>query len=125
MAISITLTHSIKQTDKGTVKLELQTTATDTTEKVFAIEVLPRCADSLAPLFRFSHICSPSELVEFPDTVPGCACYFRTDEITMIFDTPVNAELVLQNIEKDIAKLVSELKILEDQPVESDTITFA
>lgn len=115
MSISIELSHKVTTTDNGTVKLELVCTATGITEKVFAIELLPRSADKLTNLYRFSHVCSPAELVEFPDTVPGDNCYFRISEMEMLFDTPVTAGLVLDNIKHDIRKLVREYKELEEQ----------
>lgn len=125
MAIEITLTSTMTTTDKGTVKLELHTDGTeDVTSKVFAIEVLPRSTDGLSPIYRFSHICSPAELTEFPDDQPGCNCYFRVDDITMIFDTPINANHVLDMIKGDIKKLVSELKALDAAESVVNTATF-
>lgn len=125
MAIEITLTSTLTTTEKGTVKLDLHTDGTqDVTSKIFAIEVLPRSADKLAPIYRFSHICSPAELTEFPDDQPGCSCYFRVDDITLIFDTPVHANLVLETVKGDIKKLVSELRALEANEGVIDTTTF-
>ena len=124
MDISVTLTDTLTMTEKGSVKLTLHTDAVGISEKVFAIEVLPRSMDRLAPLFRFSHICSPSELQEFPDEAPGDSCYFRVNEITMIFDTPTNASLLLQHVKEDIQKLVNECRELDAAGVTSNTTTF-
>ena len=87
MSASIQLDHTITTTEAGTVKLQCVATGTNISGKVFAIEVLPATATRNDPIYRFSHICSPAELVEFPEDDPGDNCYFRTDDITMIFDT--------------------------------------
>lgn len=123
MSISITLSHTVTATDEGTIKLNLNTTAVDISGKVFAIEVYPRSADLLAPLYRFSHICSPAELVEFPDEEAEDNCYFRTDSIEMIFDSSKIVERVLKHVSTDISFLVAEYKKLEASGV-TDTIVF-
>ncbi len=114
MSIAITLNFNKTVTPKGTVKLDITTAGTDIDDKVFAIEVLPTSADATAAVYRFSHVCSPSELVEFPPDVPLDNCYFRTNNITMIFDTVCNADLVLSHIKTDIKKLTTEYKQLEN-----------
>jgi hypothetical protein len=121
---SVDLTFSIAITMKNTVKVIARATATGMTPKVFAIEVLPASADPEAPKYRFSHICSPSELVEFSDDLDAEQCWFRTDEITMVFDTPVNARLVIDNIKADVKKLVDEYNALQAAPVTEETVTF-
>lgn len=109
MAVAtVEITKETVKTDKGAVKLTITTVGTNITSAVFAIEVIPRSSDSLDPLYRFSHVCSPSELVEFPDYEPEDECYFRTDCIEMVFDTAVLAELTYQSIEKDVNALVRE-----------------
>ena len=108
--ISLSLKHDIAKTKKGTVKLSLKVEATGMPSEVFAIEVLPKSADKYAPTARFSHICSPAELVEFPAVEAGENCYYRINEMEMIFDSSTNAELVLANIKADLTKLVKELK---------------
>ena len=124
MSISISLNREVTFTDKGTVKLALTVTATDIDSAIFAIEVFPRSADALAPLYRFSHVCSPAELVEFPDEEAEDNCYFRVSNIEMIFDNSKYIDIVLKHITKDINFLVSEYKQLEDSDGVSSTITF-
>ena len=64
MAIAtIDLTQDTVQTDRGAVKITITATGNNITGAVFAIEVLPRSSDSLDPIYRFSHVCSPSELL--------------------------------------------------------------
>lgn len=116
-AISLTLNHDIAKTKKGTVKLSLKVAATGMPSEVFAVEVLPKSADKYAPTTRFSHICSPAELVEFPALEPGENCYYRISEMEMIFDSSTNAELVLSNIKSDLSKLVKELKAAPESVV--------
>lgn len=109
MAVAtINISQETTTSSKGAVKIKIKAVGDNITSAVFAIEVFPRSADSLAPLYRFSHVCSPSELVEFPDYEPDGACYFRTDEIEMIFDTAKMADLVYHSIEKDVNSLVVE-----------------
>lgn len=109
MAVAtITISQETTTSSKGAVKIKIKAVGDNITSAVFAIEVLPRSADSLAPLYRFSHVCSPSELVEFPDYEPEDECYFRTDEIEMIFDTAKMADLTYHSIEKDVNTLVVE-----------------
>lgn len=125
MSASITLSKTVTETESGTVKLVLSCTATDVSPKVFAIEVLPSSADAPAPIYRFSHICSPAEMEEFPADVPGENCYFRTDSIEMIFDTHKILDHVIANVESDIAKLVRELNALESGTSVTTSRTFA
>lgn len=115
--ISLELTHDIAKTKKGTVKLSLKVATTGMPSEVFAVEVLPKSADKYAPTTRFSHICSPAELVEFPALEPGENCYYRINEMEMIFDSSTNADLVLANVKKDLSKLVAELKAAPESVV--------
>lgn len=87
---------------------------TNIASAVFAIEVLPRSSDSLDPIYRFSHVCSVAELVEFPDYEPGDACYFRTDSIEMVFDIASLAERTYNAICADVLGLVREYNQLND-----------
>lgn len=121
MSVSITLDHKIVRTENGTVRLELTTTAFGMSSKVFAIEVFPCSADNEAPYYRFSHVCSPAELVEFPADNPGDNCYFRTNEIALIFDTDKMIAHVMKNMRADIARLVSEYNDLDAS--NADTVT--
>lgn len=99
---------------KGAVQLTVTVVGHGIDSAVFAIEVIPRTAFDLNPIYRFSHVCSPSELVEFPDQMPGDNCYFRTDSITMVFDSALLAEKTLQNIEHDVDSLVKEYNVLNE-----------
>lgn len=131
MAVAtIEISQETVKTDKGAVKLTITAVGTNITSAVFAIEVLPRSTDNLDPIYRFSHVCSPSELVEFPDYEPmNDTCYFRTDCIEMIFDTAVLADLTYHSIEKDVNTLVREynqLFALQDDSggVVSDSLLY-
>lgn len=109
MAVAtIELTKEVVKTTKGAVKLTIAAAGNNIEPAVFAIEVLPRSNDSLDPIYRFSHVCSPAELVEFPDYEPEDECYFRTDTITMVFDTATLAEMTWESIQKDVNALVKE-----------------
>ena len=131
MAIAtIEISQETVKTDKGAVKLTITAVGTNVTSAVFAIEIIPRSSDSLDPIYRFSHVCSPSELVEFPDYEPTYdTCYFSTDCIEMIFDTAVLADLTYHSIEKDVNTLVREynqLFALQDDSggVVSDSLLY-
>ena len=125
MAVSITLNHTIKKTPKGTVSMQLDVVAFGISSKVFAIEVFPKSADSQAPNCRFSHVCSPSELIEFPEDEPGDACYFRTDSVEFIFDNDLVIDHVLNNVNGDLDNLVKEFNAIEsDSVVIEGTDTF-
>lgn len=125
MPVSITLNHEIRKTAKGTTSMELNVLAFGVSSKVFAIEVLPKSADFQAPNYRFSHVCSPAELIEFPEDEPGDACYFRTDSIELVFDDDSVIDHVLDNIRGDMDNLVKEFNSLEsDSVVISGTDTF-
>jgi hypothetical protein len=130
MAIAtIDLTQDTVRTDRGAVKITITATGNNITGAVFAIEVLPRSSDSLDPIYRFSHVCSPSELVEFPDYEPEDECYFRTNCIEMIFDTGVLAAQTYHSIERDVNALVKEynqLFALQDDAggVVSDSLLY-
>ena len=113
-AATVQISQRTVTTDKGAVKLTITIVGNGITSCLFAIEVLPRTNLELNPIYRFSHVCSTSELVEFPDQEPGDNCYFRTDSITMIFDTALLAEKTLQCIEKDVDRLVKEYNVLNE-----------
>ena len=123
---TITLSHIVKQTKGGTVSLLLRAVGFNVSSKVFAIEVLPRSADAVAPYYRFSHVCSPHELIEFPEDEPGDSCYFRVSEIELIFDTKDMVEHVMSNMRMDVKKLVRDFNELdsEDSVVEQGSETF-
>lgn len=125
MDISITLTYDITRTPRGTVSLKFLSVAYGVSSKIFAIEVLPKSADPEAPNVRFSHVCSPAELVEFPEDEPVDNCYFRTDAVEFIFDTDKMVDPVVANMKADVAKLVREYKALESaKPDYSESIVF-
>lgn len=105
---SIYISKDMTTTNKGAVKLTITATGENITSAIFAIEVLPRSSDELDPIYRFSHVCSPVELVEFPDYEPEDECYFRTDCIEMIFDTATLADKTLHSIESDVNSLAVE-----------------
>ena len=106
MSVSVTLNHTIKRTQNGAVSLTLTAVAFEMSSKIFAIEVMPTSADAQAPYYRFSHVCSPAELIEFPEDEPMDNCYFRTDSIELIFDTYDMVNPVIDNVEADIKKLI-------------------
>ena len=121
---SITLTYTVKQTDAGTTNIVFRATGYQVSSAVFAIEVLPRSADFAAPNYRFSHVCSPAELSEFPEGDPGDGCYFRTDTVEFMFDTQDMVDHVVANMYADISKLVRELLNIEQSGGMSVTMTF-
>ena len=113
MSKSISLTTSIGITDLGTVKLEITAEGVNVTSRIFAIQALPASADPQNANYRFSHVCSPMELYEFPEAEDQAEIYFRTDQISMIFDTQEQASHVLETIRRKVAHLVYALNSLE------------
>lgn len=124
MTASLTLNSEVRTTRKGTTSLKLFVVGYGMSPKVFAIEVLPGSADKLAPKVRFSHVCSPAELAEFPEDIPGDCCYFRVSEIEMVFDTKDFVEHVMANMKKDIGKLVREYNELAEATPDTDSVSF-
>ena len=114
MSASITLTYTIKQTREGAVSLSFRAVGFEMDGAVFAIEVLPKSADPANPNYRFSYVCSPSELIEFPRDNPGDWYYFRVDNIELIFDTDQMVPHVIYNMRHDVAKLANAYRELED-----------
>jgi len=114
MSVSLAFNRKIKCTDKGTTSVTFTVVGDGMTSKVFAIEVLPGSADPTCPHYRFSHVCHPSELLEFPDQENPEYSYFRTDEIEMIFDIPNPVDAVTAKIESDLRYLVREYNELSD-----------
>lgn len=114
MSISISLTTSIAMTQAGTTRLEVTAIGANITGKIFAIETLPSSSDSENPNVRFSHVCSPMELYEFPEdeSLDG-SVYFRVDSISMVFDVPIQAEQVLETLRGKVERLVYEMNALE------------
>ena len=122
---SISIVESIEQLPKGPTKLSITTSSEDMPASVFAIEVLPTSRDKVCTKYRFSHICSMQELNEWPDTEDPDMCYFRTNEIEMIFDLASDAVRVLNAIRDDINGLVRQWNIVNDPEITGTTITIA
>lgn len=120
MAATLKLDHKVTKTSAGTTSLALTVIGEGISSKVFAIEVLPKSADDKAPWYRFSHVCSPSELVEFPEDAPADCCYFRVSEAEFIFDTEKPVQRVLDCIRLDLTKLVRAFNELDSKEAVSE-----
>lgn len=114
MSATLTFNRKLKITDNGTTLVTFTVVSSEMTSKVFAIEVLPGSADPTCPHYRFSHVCHPSELLEFPAEETPDYSYFRTDEIEMIFDTPTPVEALTCRIASDLRYLVREYNELSE-----------
>lgn len=112
MAAYITLNTDMKQASGGNVRLMLWTNAAGMSNKVFAIEVLPRSADPTTARYRFSHICSVSELVELPDYDNGDTPYFRTNAVDFILEHASQVTPILRHMRADIKQLSSDYNAL-------------
>ena len=120
----ITVTTDIVELSHGAVKLCIQTAGVDMPSAVFAIEVLPKSRDPKNVNYRFSHVCSISELVEFPDEEDQEMCYFRTNDIEMIFDTVTLAIATRDSVLKDIQLLVKLYNEMDSAAVQGSTVTI-
>lgn len=109
---NINLNTKVTLTEGGSIYVEMKTFSLTIPYKVFAIEVLPKSRDKYTPEYRLSHICSPVELAELPEDEPDDSSYFRTDEISMLFDTPIIADEAIKLITNDITKLDNEYSTL-------------
>lgn len=109
----------------GAVKLSLKAVGEGMPSEVFAIEVLPKSRDPENVNYRFSHVCSVSELVEFPAEETAEECYFRTDEIEMVFDVITLALKVRDSILADVNNLVLLYNQLSDVEIHGTTITIS
>lgn len=114
MSAYITLVSAISITKEGTTRLEITAEGINVTSKIFAIQVLPGSADPANNEFRFSHVCSPMELYEFPEDSVTDGEYFRTESISMVFDTAEQANCVCNTIRYKVEHLVNELNSLEE-----------
>lgn len=122
---SLTIESNITNLDSGACKLHIQTSSETMPAGVFAIEVLPKSRDPKNVNYRFSHVCSVSELVEFPPEEDPDMCYFRTDDIELVFDTITIAKLTESSILKDINKLVLLWNQVHDLEIQGTTITIS
>ena len=122
---NITVAGDIDILSTGTTKLSVTTTSDDMPAAVFAIEVMPTSRDKTCSKYRFSHICSMQELVEFPDQEDPEMCYFRTDDIEMLFDRAQDAVNVLAAIRDDVNRLVTQYNIANDPPLLGSTVTVS
>lgn len=122
---SITIESNITQIEGGFTKLAIKTTGDDMPSEVFAIELLPASKDPMAVPYRFSHVCKLTDLMELPAEQDHDKCYFRTDDIEMIFDT-VDIALRTQNIlRSDINKLVVSYNNMNDPEMIGSTVTIS
>lgn len=122
---AVNIINEITELPGGAVKLGLKAVGEGMPSAVFAIEVLPKSRDPLDVNYRFSHVCSVSELVEFPAEEDPKHCYFRTDEIEMIFDTITLALKVRENVVNDVNNLVLLYNQLSDLEIQGTTITIS
>jgi len=121
----VSIHYDIVALSSGAVKLSVKTVGIEMPSAVFAIEVLPKSRDPINVNYRFSHVCSISELVEFPAEEDPDMCYFRTDEIEMIFDTVSLAIRTRDSLKVDIQELVklyNEMGGIEPGPDDPDIV---
>ena len=121
----INIDCAITPINNGSVKLTVKTTSDDMPYEVFAIEVLPKSRDPKSVNYRFSHVCSLAELVEFPPDEDPEMCYFRTNEIEMVFDTIELAIQTQDNLIGDINSLVLLYNRMNDVEIHGTTITIS
>jgi hypothetical protein len=121
----ISIVTDIVELSGGAIKLTVQTTSDTMPAAVFAIEVLPKSRDPKNVNYRFSHVCSLTELVEFPDEEDPEMCYFRTDAIEMVFDTITIASKVRDALIEDINQLVLVYNQMSDLEIKGTTITIS
>ena len=122
---SITIESNITQIEGGFTKLAIKTTGDDMPSEVFAIEVLPASKDPMAVPYRFSHVCKLTDLMELPAEQDPEKCYFRTDDIEMIFDTVDIALRTNQILRSDINKLVVSYNNMNDPEMVGSTVTIS
>lgn len=101
----ITIKVEVTTTIAGSIYVHMTTTSESLSPKVFAIETLPKSKDPTVPKYRLSHICSVAEMEELPEEETPGHCYFRTDDIGMIFDTAIIAAEAIKIIKSDIKAL--------------------
>lgn len=78
----------------------------------YAIEVLPATAYGTAPAKRFSHVCSPAEMMELGTDPEDGGSYFRTDSLEMVFDHAHQAQRTLDICKQDLIGLYADLQVL-------------
>ena len=122
---SITIESNITQIEGGFTKLTVKTTGDDMPSEIFAIEVLPASKDPMAVPYRFSHVCKLTDLMELPAEQDPEKCYFRTDDIEMIFDTVDIALRTNQILRSDINKLVVSYNNMNDPEMVGSTVTIS
>ena len=123
---SLNIESNITHLAQGACKLHIVVTSENNMpDGVFAIEVLPKSRDPKSVNYRFSHVCSTAELVEFPPEEDPDMCYFRTNDIELVFDTITIAKLTEANIIKDINSLVLTWNQIHDIEIQGTTITIS
>lgn len=122
---AITIESNITQIEGGFTKLTVKTTGDAMPSEIFAIEVLPASKDPLAVPYRFSHVCKLTDLMELPAEQDPEKCYFRTDDIEMIFDTVDIALRTNQILRSDINKLVVSYNNMNDPEMVGSTVTIS
>jgi hypothetical protein len=125
MSASLSLKRAIKITDNGTTLVTFTAIGEEMTSDVFAIEILPGSADPTCSHYRFSHVCHPSELLEFPTEETLDYSYFRTNEIEMIFDTPTPVECLTSRIVADLRHLMREYNEFSELDDTESTIVIS
>ncbi len=101
--------------------LRIRCTAEGMTPAVFAIQKDSKQGTQTEATSRFSHICSLSQLEEYPENDPGSGWYYRVSDITLIFDSETLCSTTRNLIISDVKYLVQAARAAYDSSDSSDT----
>lgn len=120
MAISIelqrTTTPWLAASTSGTrVRFQVEC-AVGVSPKIFAYRLLPLQPGESSQVGFFDHVCSPSDLEDYPEDSPRdgeAPPWFRLDYVDLLVRSSAEAENLVQTIEEDVATLRLSLLRLE------------
>jgi hypothetical protein len=107
---------NLNQIDGIRVRMDIEC-AYDVTPNIFAYRNLPTDPKTGEKAAWFSHVCSPSDLEEFPNNapIPGhLPEWFRLNYVDVFLRSRIEADAFIEDVRSDVRRLVSTLNIMDE-----------
>ena len=91
--------------------------ATDMPTKVFAYQMLPLKPNEEARVGSFDHVCSPTDLEEYPEDEPienARPAWFRLNYVDVLLRSRAEVKAFIQDVTEDVQRLKNTLDTMDD-----------
>jgi len=110
----VTVTTTTPTAESEAWVLRFACTAEGMSPAVFAMQVDSKQGTQTEATSRFSHICSLSQLEEYPVNDPNGGWYYRVSDITLIFDSEALCTTTRNLVMSDLKYLVQAARAADD-----------